>query len=562
MGSGFSIRARRRTAAQQLALLQVKREIKATDPHGRLKYVRDFSEAFRDYRRALSDTELKQQYAIADVLLVGDYHALPASQDFVASLIGQLTIGQFGQGDRPVVLALEMVFSRDQYVLDEWLRGEISEEELRAGIRYDDEWGYDWEPFVRLLRQAKRFGCPVYGIDLKPRGNMRKISARDRHAAAQIAQIRRAHPEARVLTLFGEAHLAPNHLPHWLRLLRPRDRVLTVLQNHDELYWKAAGELSDSIHGVQVSENVMCVFNATPLEKYESYRIYIGKWRTEPNQPDLAPTFYNLVDTFMRSMGLEQYSPATGSHSSALIEDYPEVYLRPGAREFEKLLARKEIPAAERRPVLEKLRHQGCVYSAKHNLLLIKRFQLSNAAEEAVRFVQYECRGAACSSGPWAGSSHQDHFYFDVIDRAFITFGARVLLPHYPVMRQHDFRALSSRPLTAADSQTAFSPREHREMIEFLVLHKEAEGHARLRSELPRVLATGIASTGKKREFLVRHLGAMLGAEMHEAYLAGSMSKSFLRSSCQLKIHLPGVAKKTYFELARRVNPVQGKLFS
>ena len=561
MGIGFSIRARRRTAAQQLALLQVKREISASDPHGRLKYVRDFSEAFRDYRRALSDSELKQQYSKADVLLVGDYHALAASQDFVASLIGQLTVGQFAQGDRPVVLALEMVFSRDQYVLDEWLRGEISEEELRAGIRYDEEWGYDWEPFVRLLRQAKKFGCPVYGIDLKPRGNMRKISARDRHAAAQIAQIRRAHPEARVLTLFGEAHLAPNHLPHWLRLLRPRDRVLTVLQNHDELYWKAAGELSDSIHGVQVSDDVMCVFNATPLEKYESYRIYIGKWRTEPNQPDLAPTFYNLVDTFMRSMGMEQYSPATGSHSSALIEDYPEVHLRPGVREFEKLLARKEIPAAERRPVLEKLRHQGCVYSAKHNLLLIKRFQLSNAAEEAVRFVQYECRGAACSSGPWAGSSHQDHFYFDVIDRAFITFGARVLLPHYPVMRQHDFRALSSRP-HAADSQTVFSSREHREMIEFLVLHKESEGHARLRSELPRVLATGIASTGKKREFLVRHLGAMLGAEMHEAYLAGSMNKSFLRSLFFRKIHLPGMAKKTYFELARRVNPAQGKLFS
>ena len=86
MGSGFSIRARRRTAAQQLALLQVKREISATDPHGRLKYVRDFSEAFRDYRRALNDTEFKQQCSTADVLLVGDYHALAASQDFAASL--------------------------------------------------------------------------------------------------------------------------------------------------------------------------------------------------------------------------------------------------------------------------------------------------------------------------------------------------------------------------------------------------------------------------------------------------------------------------------------------
>jgi heme-binding uptake protein ChaN (Tiki superfamily) len=557
MRNRFSMRARRRTAAQQLALLQVKREISATDPHGRLKYVRDFSEAFRDYRLALSDTELKQQFSSADVLLVGDYHALAASQDFAAALISQLT-----PDGRPIVLALEMAFSRDQYVLDEWLRGEISEDELRAGIRYDDEWGYDWEPFARLLTQARRQGCVVYGIDLKPRGNMRRIAARDRHAAAQIAQIRRAHPEACVLTLFGEAHLAPNHLPQWLRVLRPRDRVLTVLQNLDELYWKAAGELSDSVHSVQVSDDVLCVFNSTPLEKYESYRIYIGKWRTEPRQPDLAPTFYNLVDTFLRSMGLEQYSPAAGSHSSALIEDYPEVHLRSGAREFEKLLARKAIPAAERRPVLDKLRQQGCVYSARHNLLLVKRFQLANAAEEAVRFVQHECRGPAACHGPWAGSSHQDQFYFDVMDRAFITFGARVLLPHYPVLRQDDFRALSSQPRAAAASQTAFSHREYREMIEFLVLHKEEERHARLRAELPRVIATGIASTGKKRDFLVRNLGAMLGAEMHEEYLAGSLSKSYLRSLFFRKIHLPGVAKKAYFELARRVNPAQGKLFT
>src|SRR5262249_2440255 len=246
MSRGFAIRARRRTAAQQLALLQVKREIGATDPHGRLKYVRDFSEAFREYRRALSAVDLKHQYADADVLLVGDYHALAASQEFAASLIAQLC-----PEGKPLVLALEMIFSRDQFVLDEWLRGEISDDELRAGIRYDDEWGYEWEPVLRVLRQAKRYGCHVYGIDLKPRGNMRRIGARDRHAAAQLSQIRGAHPGAKVITLFGEAHLAPNHLPRWLRALRPQDSVLTVLQNVDEIYWKVAGELTENVNAVQ-----------------------------------------------------------------------------------------------------------------------------------------------------------------------------------------------------------------------------------------------------------------------------------------------------------------------
>lgn len=556
MGSDFAIRARRRTAAQQLALLQVKREIRATDPHGRLKYIRDFSEAFRDYHRTLSATELQQHYSSADILLVGDYHALAASQEFAAGLIGQLA----PDGQR-LVLALEMIFSRDQFVLDEWLRGEISDDELRGGIRYDDEWGYEWEPIVRILRQARKYGCQVYGIDLKPRGNMRRIGARDRHAAAQIAQIRRAHPGARVLTLFGEAHLAPNHLPQWLRALRPRDRVLTVLQNVDEVYWKAAGELTDTVNAVQVADDVVCVFNSTPLEKYESYRICIGNWRTAPSEPDLAPTFYNLVDAFLRSMGLEQYSPATGSHASALAEDYPEVCAARGRREFEKLLARKTIPAAERRPVLDKLRYRGSVYSSKHNLFLVKRFQITQAAEEAVRFVQSECRGAACASGPWKGSSHQDQFYFDVMDHALITFGARMLLPHYPVLRSTAVRSNGMAQIVD-DRYAPFTEKDRRKMAEFLVLHKESEGHARLRADLPRVIATGIASAGQKREFLVRNLGLMLGAEIHEAYVAGKLSKSYLRSLFFRKIHLPGMAKKMYFELARRVNPAQAKLFN
>ncbi len=80
----------------------------------------------------------------------------------------------------------------------------------------------------------------------------------------------------------------------------------------------------------------------------------------------------------------------------------------------------------------------------------------------------------ACSNGPWEGSSHQDQFYFDVMDRAFITFGARVLLPHYPVLRPVRFpRAQRGRRRRLPASMRRFSEREHREMIEFLVLHKE-----------------------------------------------------------------------------------------
>ena len=60
--------------------------------------------------------------------------------------------------------------------------------------------------------------------------------------------------------------------------------ILCIIEVQDALFFgsserllRRAGELSDSIHGVQVSDDVMGVFNATPLEKYESYRIFQGR---------------------------------------------------------------------------------------------------------------------------------------------------------------------------------------------------------------------------------------------------------------------------------------------
>lgn len=547
MDSVSIIRARRRTAAQQLALRQVKRQINATDPHGRLKYLRDFTEAYLEYQKVLTPPGLEQKYGAADVLLVGDYHALAASQDFAAELLANVA-----STDRPVILALEMVFARDQRVLDRWFAGQISEDELRAGIRYDQEWGYDWEPFARLLHHARQHSQGVYGIDSGPRGSMRRIGARDRYAALKISELREKFPEARILALFGEAHLAPNHLPRWLRQNRPEDRVLTVLQNVDELYWKFAGELPDSVHAVAVSDDVVCVFNSTPLEKYESYRIYIERWRTEPSQPDLAPTFYNVVDSLLQSLGLEQYYPAAGNHPSTLAEEYPQVQTCTEQREFERLLLRRGLLAEERRQVLGKLRLNGCVYLARQNLLLMERLQLAAAAEEAVRFVQSECRGPASFQGPWIGSSAEHQFYFEVMERALVTFGVRVLLPNHAVTRESDLQALCSQPGEVIEQQTHLRHHEFMDIISLLILHKELEKGRRW-NMLREHMVSAFAATGRRREFLVHHLGAMLGAEMHEAYLAGLLTRSYLRSLFFRKTHLPGAARKAYFEVTKAV---------
>ncbi len=216
MASTANLRLRR-SAAQLTALAGVEREIRARDSHNRRKYLKEFNHSFQDYESLLDDQQLQQVVRGADIVLIGDYHALPASQKFAASLLEQRAL----TGDRPVVLGVETIFARDQHIVDEWWRRDIEEAEFRQRIRFDLDWGYDWAPFYELLLSARDHAEALYGLDCMPRDDLRKIGARDRHAALKLAEIRQRHPEAAIFVLFGESHLAPSHLPAELHALMP-----------------------------------------------------------------------------------------------------------------------------------------------------------------------------------------------------------------------------------------------------------------------------------------------------------------------------------------------------
>ena len=71
---------------------------------------------------------------------------------------------------------------------------------------------------------------------------------------------------------------------------------------------------------------MLCVFNATPLEKYESYRLFLDQWSRCDDAPDFAPTIYNLIDSLARFLEINRYSPHNGTQPKFLVDMLPEVY--------------------------------------------------------------------------------------------------------------------------------------------------------------------------------------------------------------------------------------------
>lgn len=540
----------RRSAAQRHALVSVEREIRSYDQAGGRKYLRDFYDAYRSYETVLGSGQVRGALQDAEVVLVGDYHALPSSQRYLASLIRDPEVHQ-----RPVVLGVETIFSRDQHIVDEWWRGEIDEAELRQRIRFDLDWGYDWTPFFELLSAAREYADGLYGLDCMPREDLRKIGARDRHAAEKIAEIRGRHPDARVLALFGESHLAPRHLPAQVRALLPDSRVLTLLQNVDALYWRAAGERFDHVEAVRVADDVLCVFNATPLEKYENYRLYLNRWvRDNDGAPDLGPTVYNLIDGLVRFLGINSYSPHNTTQPRLLVDSMPEVYSRNSDRLLRKLLSRKGFSAAERRSMLNRVHKRGSAYLAPLNAFYVRKFEMIPATEDAARFLHHACRGLPIRINGKAPEplAPQDAFFAATLEHALACFGSRILYPARPAFRDTDLYDLYELTREDLEQQTALSYSSVMEVIDFLAWHRESGRTQKKRPAGPdwsRVLAF----TGRKWEYVTEQLGCLLGNDLYDAYIEGRTGPAALRRLFLAHIEQPGVAGEIYANLNARL---------
>ena len=398
-------------------------------PNGRRKYLKDFSQAFRNYKSVLDEQQLLNAVAHADTVLIGDYHALPAAQ----RLPHRCSSSARCPATVRVVLGVETIFARDQHILDEWWRREINEAEFRERIRFDLDWGYDWAPFYELLLTAREHADAIYGLDCMPREDLRKIGARDRHAAHKIAEIRAEASQRRnrraVRRIASRARASPGQLREQL----PDERVLTVLQNVDALYWRAAGEQRRASRRGGVSDDVVCVFNSTPLEKYENYRLHLSRWCREAGEgPDLCPTIYNLMESLAEFLGINRYSAHNSTQPKFLMDLLPEVYGPSSGDLFRRLLTRGGFDEEQIAAIARRVEERGSVYLPQANVLYIHDFRMSYAAEETARFLHQACQGLPNRRKNSPSLDRSDQLYTAIMEHALGYFGSLVLDPARP----------------------------------------------------------------------------------------------------------------------------------
>jgi len=161
------------------------------------------------------------QAAAQDVVLLGERHDQIAHHRFELHTLAGLAAHR-----DDMVIGLEMLPRSAQPVLDAWVAGELSEDELLIQSRWDEVWGFDPAMYLPIFHFARMNRIEMMALNITPELRRRladdgfdAVPADERHGIAPPAAPRRAyrerlrdiydaHPLEQPFTTFMQAQLA------------------------------------------------------------------------------------------------------------------------------------------------------------------------------------------------------------------------------------------------------------------------------------------------------------------------------------------------------------------
>jgi hypothetical protein len=165
---------------------------------------------------------------------------------------------------------------------------------------------------------------------------MRSIGRRDLSVARRIAKLIQKKPSQTLIVVFGESHLASDHLPGRVRAILDRKGFslhdMVILQNIDAIYWKMQESGNGDNHAVRVRDGCYCVFNATPIEKYASFRQYLHRCIEEDSSGDWTLLAQTLIDVMVEFLNIKNKSMLD------IMPSIDGIQLAPAAEEFARRL--------------------------------------------------------------------------------------------------------------------------------------------------------------------------------------------------------------------------------
>ncbi len=237
------------------------------EPRDLVAYRETFEKQFVKNWTVTSADELFRRLNESDIVFLADFHALQQSQKTHLRILKKIKMA------RPPLLALECIEAKYQKYLDRYMAGTLSEADFLRLVRWQENWGFPWENYRPIFTWARQKKVLVYGVNTRAK---KKLAERDLFASRKIQALHKKHPGLQVFVIFGDLHMAPEHLLK--KVVLPKEKHLLILQNSEKIYFqelrrsgKNAAEL------VRLDKNSFCILNVPPWVKWQNYLMFLEK---------------------------------------------------------------------------------------------------------------------------------------------------------------------------------------------------------------------------------------------------------------------------------------------
>ncbi|WP_249978911.1 ChaN family lipoprotein [Vreelandella olivaria] len=112
---------------------------------------------------AISNSDLLAQAAQQQVVLLGEQHVVVDHHRWQLSTLA----GLYALRD-DMIIGLEMLPRSTQPVLDSWITGSLSEQELLEQTQWQEVWGFDPELYLPILHFARLHHIPLIALNITP----------------------------------------------------------------------------------------------------------------------------------------------------------------------------------------------------------------------------------------------------------------------------------------------------------------------------------------------------------------------------------------------------------
>lgn len=141
--------------------------------HSYISYqiIPDGSEKLNPTLKPISPNDLNKILSMANsknggALWLGEHHNSAMDHDLQANFISCLHDERKNRGDSNMAVGLEMVQVQFQPVLDAYVSGHITSEEMRRRVEWDKRWTWSFENYLKVFETCRELDIPLIALNV------------------------------------------------------------------------------------------------------------------------------------------------------------------------------------------------------------------------------------------------------------------------------------------------------------------------------------------------------------------------------------------------------------